>query len=228
MTAGKAISQRLKLSDIIPNPKNPNITDPETMRKIRNNIARTGMVPPLIVRPAKKGVLKPPFILLDGYHRKTIIEELGWEEIDCSIWDVTEREGDVALATLNRLHGTDDLKLRAQLVHDLVEVIPIDQLGDMLPETPTEIDDLLRITQIDLDALDRAQNETAAKNDAETARPFTVLLFPQQEAVVRLALERVQADMGPDAKNKDGNALEMICADFLSGQGVLPESVGQN
>jgi ParB-like nuclease domain len=219
-TAPRAVSMRVKLADIVLNPRNPNRMSAEVLEKVRTNILRTGMMPPVILRPDKKGVLKPPFHMIDGEHRYIIAKEAEWPEVDASIWDVTERESMVALAALNRLHGEDDLKRRADLVQELSQVIPIDQLTMMLPESPPEIEDLLRITQVDLEALVVQQTEAAQRNDDETAKPFTVLLYPKQLAVVALALDHIKSQLGEGNKNPDGNALEMMAADYLAGAGL--------
>lgn len=220
----KQYPMRVKLADVEADPLNPNVTPRATLDKIKNNIKRTGLYPPLILRPAVKGKIEPPWISIDGWHRRLVLLELDHEEGDSVVWDVTEREAHIFLATLNQLHGADDYARRAHLMQSIVDVTPMDQLPDIMPESLAEIEDLLRVTQIDLDALERAQVETADREEAEAPRPFTVLLFGSQEAVVRQALEHIKKSEGFGPKNADGNALELLAAEYLSGAGlVAPE-----
>src|SRR5690348_8803444 len=95
-------------------PRNPNVCSKESLEKLKRNIQRTGLCPSLIVRPHPD--LDGTYILIDGHHRKLVLEALEWIEAPCQVWDVSEPEAQIALATLNRLHGTDNPKKRAELI----------------------------------------------------------------------------------------------------------------
>lgn len=212
------IPRRLSLSDLEADPRNPNVVSEETLAKIERNIRQTGLTPPILVRPHKKGKIEPPFIIIDGHHRKIILERMGATEHNCEIWDVTERQAQLMLLTLNRLHGEDNVQKRADLIAELRVTIPEIELPQILPESAAEIEDLMRVRQVDLDALERAQRETAERNEAETPRSWSVVLFPAQIAKLEAALDHIiQTAELEKTKNAKGQALEYLAAEYLAG-----------
>jgi ParB-like chromosome segregation protein Spo0J len=216
MTKAEPIRITVPLATLVANPKNSNVVDEPTLRKIEKNIRRTGVYPPLIVRPIEGA----GYMLIDGWHRKMILERLGKNEANVEVWNVTEREADVMLATLNTLRGSDDLRLRAALVDSLMQTIPIEQLAQMLPEDEPGITDLQKLLQVDLDALEAAQTEAAKKGADEAPQPLSFVLYPEQYVKVRNALDHMKtAEELLGKKNPDGMALEYICTEYLSAVG---------
>jgi ParB-like chromosome segregation protein Spo0J len=205
----------LPLASLQPNPKNSNVVPDDVLAKLQKNIKRTGLYPPLIVRIMPNG-----YQILDGHHRKIVLERLGKTEADCDVWDITDRESDVMLATLNTLRGTDDLRLRAALIDSLLQTVPIDQLAEMLPESKSGLEDLQKLTLVDLDALDIAARTAVEKADAEAPQPLSFVLYPEQFVKVRNALEHMKtAQELHGKKNADGQSLYFLCVEYLSGVG---------
>jgi ParB-like chromosome segregation protein Spo0J len=186
------------------NPKNPNVVPPDVLAKLRANIKRNdGLYPPVIVRPLPDGT----YVMLDGHHRKMVLEQLGHTHVNCEVWDISEQEADIALATLNRLHGEDDKRLRAELLASLMQTLPTSALADMLPESVSDLEKL-------------AQPELPNDVDADAPQPLIFKLYPEQYVKVRNALEAMKTASDLHAsKNADGQALYFICVEYLSGVG---------
>ena len=93
------------------------------------------------------------YILLDGHHRLEILRDLGHKEIWCEIWEVSQKQADILLATLNRLRGVDDTKKRARLVNKLWEEYDGDTelLASLLPESEKSLESFLKIADREVD-----------------------------------------------------------------------------
>lgn len=222
MTKAEPQRTTLALDLLDANPKNSNVVDEETMKKLARNIKRTGLYPALIVRPIKDaaGARTGRYMMIDGHHRKMVLGRLNRTEAHVEIWDVTEREADVMLATINTLRGSDDLRLRAALVDSLLQTVPIDQLAQMLPENEAGLADLQKLMQVDLDALETQQKEAAERSDGESPQPLSFILYPDQYVKVKNALEHIKTrEELTGKKNPDGMALYYMAVEYLSAVG---------
>lgn len=142
-----AVQPKLQLipqSLLDPHPQNPNEMDELRFKKLRNNIARTGRYPALIVRPNGKR-----FQIIDGYHRWLVLTDLKHPDIKCEVWDIDQKETKLLLTTLNRLRGTDDTKKRAQLLNDLAIEFGDNSFTQLVPETERALTGLLKVIEND-------------------------------------------------------------------------------
>ena len=121
---------------------------PDQFLKLKRNIQKTGNYPSLIVLATGEN-----YLLLDGHNRAAVLEELGHEEAWCEIWDVTQEQADLILATMNRIRGTDDNHKRAKLVKKLHDDIGQEILA-FLPESQKSMKALLRLAEEDFDNLE--------------------------------------------------------------------------
>src|SRR2546426_5247338 len=138
---GTRIGPRMvPLDDLRPHPLNSNVMTEDLKAKLKAHIKRTGRYPFLVVRPHPKEPGK--FQVLDGHHRIEILRELGHTEVRCDVWDVTDREAKLLLATLNRLQGQDVPIRRAELLHELLGEMSIDDLAGLLPESDRQLEEL--------------------------------------------------------------------------------------
>jgi ParB/RepB/Spo0J family partition protein len=177
----------LKLTQLEADPRNPNVCLPEILEKLKTNIQRTQLCPPLIVRPHPSK--KNKYMLIDGHHRKLVLEALGWSTVTCQVWDVSEQEAQLALATLNRLRGTDIPQKRAELLASLTETLSPQALAELIPETEAQIQDLLRFLQLDTDALEKALKAEMAKEAESLPVAYTFLIPAQEKQKVDEALQ---------------------------------------
>lgn len=197
----------ISLNLLLDDPKSSNVCSSDVLEKLSRHIAKTGLYPPLVVRPKSK--TSKQFILIDGHHRKRVLESLGHTEADCVVWNVNDKEARLALATLNTLRGTENITKRAELVQDLAQFIPLDELATLLPENDAEIADLLAILDHDAEELERAlQAQTAAETETLPV-PFTFLVSASAVATVEQALASFNAV-------DRGLALVALCAYALN------------
>ena len=193
---------KLSLTQLHSDPRNANRCDAETLEKIKRNIERTGLCPALVVRPHPEQ--KGQYILLDGHHRKKVLEQLGWEKVDCQVWQVDDTEAQLALATLNRLRGTDDLQLRANLLESLTGLMPLDELCSLIPESAAELDDLLKLASFDFDELEVILEKQIAAEKESLPVAMSFLLLPTDATLVEQTLKRFNA-------HDRGKALVALC-----------------
>lgn len=196
---------RLALTTLHPDPRNSNVCSADVLEKLRRNIEKSQLYPPLIVRPhpTESG----QFILIDGHHRKQVLASLGHPDADCLIWEISERDAQIALATLNTLRGTENLHKRAELLQNLTALISIDELTALIPETSAEMTDLLALLQHDTAELEQAMRTQIATEKAALPVPFTFLVAADQASLVEKTLAQFQPDK-PDR----GVALVELCA----------------
>lgn len=167
-------------------PRNANVCSATTLDKLRRNIERSGLYPTLIVRPhpSKKG----HFMILDGHHRKGILESLGHLEVDCQVWSVDESGAQLALATLNRLHGEDDPRKRAELVHTLSQSFTLPDLSALIPESEQGIADLLALLSLDWEATEAKVAQQIELEQETLPIPFACMVAKADYPDVEKAL----------------------------------------
>lgn len=139
MKTGKVI-ERIGIEQLLEHPDNPNRMSKANFKKLQTHIKDSGDYEPVIVRahPEKDGFYE----ILNGHHRTKVLRELGFETVDCVVWDVSDERALMLLATLNRLNGRDDVTRRADLVKELSEKYNIKELTAALPETKQAIERL--------------------------------------------------------------------------------------
>ncbi len=195
----------ISLDHIHADPKNANRCLPETLAKIKKNIQRIGLCPPLIVRPHPEQ--EGHYILIDGHHRKEIIADLGWQEVECQVWDLAEQEVSIALLTLNQLRGTDNPVKRAELIQDLTKSLSLTDLSCVIPESESQIQDLLSLLNRDYEEM--ATNLKKQMDEEVKTLPVTLsfLVSPADADIIHTVLEVFQ----PSPKKDRGIALVALC-----------------
>lgn len=194
----------LKLTQLLPDPQNPNVCEPAVLAKLKANIVHLGQYQPLIVRVHPQD--PQAYILVDGHQRKAVFESLGWETAECQIWDLTDEQAQLALATLNRLRGTDIPKKRAELLSSLMASIPLDDLVGLIPESQAQIQDLLLLVNQDFMALEQALKDEINREQAQLPVALTFLLEPTDHA----AWQQAQTLFSAGEKDR-GKVLMKIC-----------------
>jgi ParB-like chromosome segregation protein Spo0J len=190
--------------------RNANVCEAGTLDKIAANIQRTGFCPPLIVRPHpnKEG----RYMILDGHHRKLMLERLKWKSVECQVWTINEEDAQLALVTLNRLRGADNLRKRAELIQSLSQTLEIQALACLIPETPPEIETLLSSLQFDFQAMEENLKAQQMAEQATLPVPFTCMLLAEDFALVEKALKLMQ--------QKDRSAaLVKLCREVIDRHG---------
>jgi ParB-like chromosome segregation protein Spo0J len=172
---------KLKLTQLEADPKNPNICSLDILAKLKRNIQRTGLYDYPIVRPHPSKA--DTYIIIDGHARVQIFQELGWEEVFCQVWKISEKEAKLALATLNRLRGTDIPYKRAELIAELVETISPEELAELIPETNAQIQDLLSLLVQDTAAMEKALKAEIEREEKTLPIPLTFVLTAEESEI---------------------------------------------
>lgn len=202
------------LDDLVPHPLNANYMADELKEKLKVNIKRTGRYPHLIVRPHPKEAGK--YQVLDGHHRIDILRDLGHSEARCDVWDVDDREAKLLLATLNRLAGQDIPVRRANLLHELLREMSVDDLAGLLPESDRQIEDLHALLEFPAEDVAALLEQEAEKEEKVLPRVMTFVVTPEQEQVIEDAVEK--ASDGTPGRDRKARGLTNLAKQFMEGK----------
>lgn len=131
-------SKTIPIDRLDAHPANSNVMPKALLDKLANEIERTGLYPPIIVRS-----LGERYQILDGHHRVLVLRQLGYIEIDAVVWPVDDEQAMLMLATLNRMRGEDDPRKRAALLNKLSQSMGVPELAKRLPEDVSRVKKLL-------------------------------------------------------------------------------------
>jgi len=209
-------SYRLEQRDILLNnltahPLNSNVMPEDLREKLRAHIKRTGRYPFLVVRPHPSEDGK--FQVLDGHHRVAILRDLGHTEARCDVWHVDDREAKLLLATLNRLEGQDQPIRRAQLIHELLGEMSLDDLGGLLPETEKQLEELHSLLEFPADEIAALLEAEAEEEEKVLPRVMSFVVSPEQEEVIEAAVEA--ASDGTPGRDRKARGLTNLAKRFL-------------
>jgi ParB-like chromosome segregation protein Spo0J len=179
--------------------------------KLRAHIHRTGRYPHVIVRPHPDEASQ--YQVLDGHHRVEILRELGHTEARCDVWQVDDREAKLLLATLNRLEGGDSPIRRAQLIHELLGEMSVDDLAGLLPETDKQIEELHALLEFPADEIANLLAEQADEEERVLPRVMTFVVTPEQEETIDRAVE--MASDGTAGRDRKARGLANLAKHFL-------------
>lgn len=76
---------KVKLSELVPDPKNTRVHDSHNIEVIKNSLKKFGQYRPFVVQ--KEGM-----IIRVGNGMYQAMKELGWTEADCEVKDITDEE----------------------------------------------------------------------------------------------------------------------------------------
>ena len=193
----------IELGKLIAHPANANVMSEPLVKRLRKHIEQTGMYEPLVVRrhPRQAGCYE----LLNGHHRKGVLEQLKHERAQCVVWDVSDAQALMLLATLNRLSGRDDAHRRAELLGQLAEGCDHKRLLESLPETRKQLQKLLALREVP---------EPVTPDELEVMPvAMTFFVTAEQKAIVEQGLKVARESIGGDCP-------------MGSGQGDCDDSMG--
>ena len=203
------ILQAIALADLHPHPLNPNVMADERFAKLQAHIERSGRYPPLIARRVEDG-----FQILDGHWRAAALAALGYDRVDCLVWEADDRQALEYLATLNALRGEDNPGQRARLLAELAADASLAELAVWLPESEAELAANLDALTFDGDAVLAELEAQAAQAAAAAPRLFTFLVEPEAAPTVATAIALAEQRV-PAGKNRAGRALAALAAWFV-------------
>jgi hypothetical protein len=136
----------IKLSELHPNPWNPNELKGPNWEKFLKSLQEEGQLQEIIVRELPEG-----YQIIDGEQRSKGLAEIGATEARIfNLGEVDDARAKKLTINLNRLKGEDNTLKLAALLQDLSSSVGVDDLLESLPYEPFEIENLLNIEDIDL------------------------------------------------------------------------------
>jgi len=201
----------LPIKKLTPHPMNANVVSDDLREKLKAHIKRSGRYPSLIVRkhPDEDG----RYQILDGHHRAKILQELGHTEARCDVWDVSDREAKLLLATLNRLEGQDMPIKRAQLIHELLGEMNLDDLSGLLPESDKQIEELHSLLEFPAEEVAALLEEEAEEAEKVLPRVISFVVTPAQEETILHAIEL--ASDGTQGRDRKAKGLYNLASKYL-------------
>jgi ParB family chromosome partitioning protein len=188
---------------------NVNQIDEAMMQRLRCSIERYGLVQNLVVRPLGDG-----YEVLSGNQRLKLLREFNVAKVPCVIVNLDDGHARLLAQALNHIHGDDDLGLRAELIREVMQVLPEDEVLSVLPDTLGGLKGMASLGQETVAGY--LQNWERAR--AVRLRNRIFKLTEEQLQSVEKAIERVL----PEARrqqgtspNTRGTALYLICKTFL-------------
>ncbi len=174
--------RRISLDRLVPHPGHPNRMSRATFAKLVRNLEQTGRYEPLVVRPCpgRRGF----FQIIHGHHRCEALRTLGRTTADAVVWNVSDAETDLLLATLNRLGGRDMLDKKLALLRRLSIIMAPRELAQLLPQTRGQIERLI----------DAGPAQVPSGTGRDFATPIVFFADEAQEQLVAQAL--AQASIG--------------------------------
>ena len=125
----------------------------EMLRKLRRHFERTSIYEPLMVRPHPRE--KGTFEVVSGHNRLRVLRALKYSTARCIVLNLDDHETRLCLATVNRLSGGEVPERRANLFESSLKNYDVDDLADLLPDDRKQIEELQRLTNLDLDSTTR-------------------------------------------------------------------------
>lgn len=106
--------KKLKIAELIPadyNPRKKLKPGDKEYKKIKDSITEFGYVEPIIVNA--------DMTIIGGHQRVTVLEDLGYDEIDCIVIDIDKTKEKALNIALNKITGEWNKELLADLIKDL-------------------------------------------------------------------------------------------------------------
>jgi ParB family chromosome partitioning protein len=188
---------------------NANQIDMAMLQRLRSSILKYGFIQNLVVRRIDNG-----YEVLSGNQRLKLLREFNLSKVPCVIVDLDDAHARLLAQILNHTHGSDDLGLRAELLREVLQVIPEQEVMSVLPDTMGGLAGIGAINQETLAGY--LQNWEKAR--AARLRNLLFKLTPDQLQTVEAAVAqmlpeaRLQQGINPNAR---GTALYLLCKSFL-------------
>ena len=202
----------LPVDSVSPAEWNPNEMDQAMLTHLRVSIQRFGLVVPLVIRPVGSEL----FETVGGAHRLLAARELGLSSVPCVVIEADDAAARLLSQALNHIAGSDNLGLRADVLRDVLESMPQEDVMALLPETAAS---LQALTSIGKQSIAQALQQW---EQAQKARPHHLVfqLTDTQLEVVEEALQRLMpmTAIQPESPNRRGGALSLLCKDYLEGK----------
>lgn len=219
MTKTTKIERSLLISKdlLTPNPWNPNKTNARQQKAIAESLATYNQVIDIIVRPDPN--LENRYQIIDGEHR---YNELSKEVYVTVLHGLTDAHAKKLTIILNETRGNADKIELAQLLSDIsAEIDDPTELLDALPYEQNELDELVKLAEVDWDNFGNDDNPDFKGGDPTENEFIKLYIVIPKEAllVAEQAYELISQERELNKKKEVawGQVLESLAADYISG-----------
>jgi len=161
-----------KLSELKPAPYNPRKIDKETLEKLKQSIQNFGYVEPLVWNKRTGHVV-------GGNQRLRVLKELGMDEVDVVIVDLSLEEEKALNLALNKIEGSWDL----EKLEEVLGSIPND-LFSLTGFTNEEIEEILK--QVDVNEFFEAEPREPVSHTRKYKCPRCGAVFTADGQIVEV------------------------------------------
>ena len=189
---------------------NPNRMDQASSGRLRQSLARYGLVQPLVVRP----IGKARYEVLNGNQRLRILAEQGIETVACVVVQLNDSEAMLLAEALNGIHGEDDLSMKGALLKKILATIPQDKVLSLLPETSESLRALATIGQDDMARHLEAWQKAQAARLRHMQLQFSSEQLETVEKALAMVLAKAKGSTGTNP-NVRGTAMYLLAKYYL-------------
>lgn len=188
---------------------NANVMDLNGQSKLRRSIQEFGFLNPMVLRPMGDETYET----VGGAHRLEVAKGLGYTELPCVVVKAGDSKALLLSQALNRIHGEDNIGLRAETLQRVLKDYSEKDILELLPETSESLQGLSSL------GTESLAEGLSAWNAAQKVKlnHLTFQVTDEQLRVVEKAL--VLHMPGTSAirsnPNKRGNALYKLCESYL-------------
>ena len=203
----------LPIEHLRPAPWNANVMDEGDQARLKASLKRYGLVQNLLVRKLPDGTCE----VLSGNQRLKELGDGGTLSAPCVVVNLSDADARLLSQALNRIHGEDDLGLRAEVIKSILQILPQSSVLSLLPETRQSIEAISTLGQEDL-AVHLAEWQQA---QSTRLNHMTLQFGNTQLEVVGEALKLAMKVSPGQQKspNRRGIAMTAICQAYLDSRG---------
>lgn len=201
-------------AQVHPNPWNPNHMKPRQQAAVEESINAYGQVLELLVRPHPD--IPGEYQIIDGEHRFNVLPDTVYCNI---IHDLPDAEAKKLTIVMNETRGQADKIELAQLLAELNT--EVDDLALALPWDPSELDELVKLADVDWENFTNSFNEdepTKEQTESGETIKLTVIVSPEGMDIINQAKSLIN-DESPLPKDNAvalGNVLEILARDYIA------------
>jgi ParB family chromosome partitioning protein len=199
----------LPTESIVPASWNPNEMTPDMLDLLRHSVEKFDLVLPLVVRSVGDHLYET----IGGAQRLSVLKQFGRESAPCVVVSVVDAEARLLGEVLNHVSGSDNLGVRAQVLREILESTPVEQVLQLLPESASSLQSLTAIGELSIaQALQHWEQIQKAR-----LRHLAFQLTDGQLQVVKEVLQRLLplTSGHQESPNKRGTALYLLCLGSL-------------
>lgn len=127
---------------------NYKVENADLSRKLVSNMKRNGQIENLLVRPLETGFYE----VVNGNHRLDAMEELGIKKVMVfDLGNITDAQARRIAVETNETKFLADTALLADVIGEILEEFPVEDLTETMPYTKQEIEDYSKLLDFDWD-----------------------------------------------------------------------------